>query len=96
MPLLAPSMFCAVLCSRALEARGFKRDVPVFHLYEPVSVPVLVRAGRACSSLVRVLLLCCLGAGKRLVRPPCPPAPCPAEGAGSPFGLRLGRDSPGE
>lgn len=67
-PQLAPSSFCAELRSRALEAR--KAACPrragcacVFHLCERVSVPVLVWAGRACSSLVLVLLLCCRGAG---------------------------------
>lgn len=73
-PRLAPSSFCTLLCSRALAARRAACPhragcVCVFHLCEPISVPVLVRAGRSCSSLVLVLLLRCLGAGEQLVRP---------------------------
>lgn len=63
-----------------------ERVIPVFpSLCEPVAVPVLVQMGRARSSLVPVLLLCCLGAGKQLVLLlPLPALPvwCPAEGAG--------------
>ena len=92
----APSLLCATLCGRALEARraASPRRAPPSgtclcfpSLCEPVSVPVLVRAGRACSSLVPVLLLCCLRAGKQLVLPPClpasPSAPCAAPSRGS-------------
>lgn len=52
MPQLALSSFCTVLCSHALEARRAASPhragcACVFHLCESVSVPVLVRAGRA-------------------------------------------------
>lgn len=96
-PQLAPSSFCGELCSRALEAR--KAACPrragcacVFHLCERVSVPVLVWAGRACSSVVLVLLLCCLGAGSSWCGCRVLPRRAQQRELALRFGLRLGRD----
>lgn len=104
----ASSLFYIVLCKCVPEAR--RAAVPLggmclcfLSLCEPVSVPVLSQAGRACSSPVPALLHCCLDAGEQLcccsVRPCLPvlSVPCPAEGAGSLLLLvivrtRLGRE----
>lgn len=108
---VVPSLFCTVLCRHVLETRraASPHRAPegglclcFLSLFEPASVPVLVQAGRACSSPVPVLL-CCLGAGKQLCcRGVCPclpvlSVPCPAEGAESLLLLvivsaRLGRE----
>lgn len=106
-----PRLFCTALCRHVLETRraASPHRAPegglclcFLSLFEPASVPVLVQAGRACSSPVPVLL-CCLGAGKQLCcRGVCPclpvlSVPCPAEGAESLLLLvivsaRLGRE----
>lgn len=87
MPQLAPSSFCTLLCSRALEARRAacptERDVSVF------SASVSPRLSLCLCGQAELALLCSLSCSSaaRAWEAAGPPAPGPAEGAGSPLGL---------